>query len=73
MGFTWTKEQKTTPKAQIKIGLMANKIRIKTYDECGLTASEIAEKMDMSESSVRAVLEDIKKGRLKVFSEMAAK
>ena len=73
MGFTWTKEQKTTPKAQIKIGLMANKIRIQTYDECGLSISEIAEKMDMGESSVRAVLEDIKEGRLKVFSEMAAK
>ena len=52
---------------------MANKIRIKTYDECGLSISEIAEKMDMDESNVRAVLEDIKKGRLKVFSEMAAK
>ena len=73
MGFTWTKEQKTTPKAQIKIGLIANKIRIQTYDECGLSISEIAEKMDMGESSVRAVLEDIKEGRLKVFSEMAAK
>ena len=73
MGFTWTKEQKTTPKAQIKIGLMANKIRIQTYDECGLSISEIAEKMDMGESSVRAVLKDIKEGRLKVFSEMAAK
>ena len=73
MGFTWTKEQKTTPKAQMKIGLMANKIRIQTYDECGLTASEIAEKMGIGESNVRAVLESIKKGRLKVFSEMAAK
>ena len=53
MGFTWTKEQKTTPKAQMKIGELIVQAKVVAYNDCGLSAHEISEKLGITESTVR--------------------
>lgn len=53
MGFTWTKEQKTTPKAQMKIGELIAQAKVVAYNDCGLSAYEISEKLGIAESTVR--------------------
>lgn len=53
MGFTWTKEQKTTAEAQKRLGNMINNTKIMCYYECGLSISEIAEKTNMSVEHVQ--------------------
>ena len=68
MGFTWTKGTETTAEAQkrigsivkiIKIGQSAAKFprldntKIMCYYECGLSISEIAEKMNISVEHVQ--------------------
>ena len=53
MGFTWTKGTETTADAQKRIGSMINNTKIMCYYECGLSMSEIAEKMNISVEHVQ--------------------
>lgn len=53
MGFTWTKGTETTAEAQKRIGSMINNTKIMCYYECGLSMSEIAEKMNISVEHVQ--------------------